>query len=184
MDAFPVRQGCAAPLFRRIRPANQTKDIPMGLRHHISENLKTAMKTGDRRQVSTLRLIAAAIKDRDIQARTSGPDAGVSDAQIVEVLAKMVKQRQESLEIYEKAGREDLARQEREEIAIIQSYMPKQLSEEEMRSAVAEAIKESGATSVKDMGKVMGALKTRYAGQMDFAKAGAVVKTLIGGASA
>src|SRR5213595_2130581 len=102
----------------------------MGLREQINDGLKVAMKAGDKRQVSTLRLIAAAIKDRDIQGRTAGPDAGVGDAQIVEVLAKMVKQRQESLEIYEKAGREDLARQEREEIAIIQGYMPKQLSDE------------------------------------------------------
>jgi len=156
----------------------------MGLRNQINESLKSAMKAGDKRRVSTLRLIAAAIKDRDIEGRTSGPDAGVSDAQIMEVLAKMVKQRQESVEIYDKAGREDLARQEREEIAIIQEYMPKQLTDEDIKAAVAAVIRDVGATSVKDMGKVMGALKSRYAGQMDFAKAGAVVKALIGGASA
>ena len=154
----------------------------MGLRNQINESLKSAMKAGDKRRVSTLRLIAAAIKDRDIEGRTSGPDAGVSDAQIMEVLAKMVKQRQESVEIYDKAGREDLARQEREEIAIIQEYMPKQLTDEDIKAAVAAVIRDVGATSVKDMGKVMGALKSRYAGQMDFAKAGAVVKALIGGA--
>jgi uncharacterized protein YqeY len=152
----------------------------MGLRDQINDSLKEAMKTGDKRRVSTLRLINSAIKDRDIQNRTQGPDAGVSDTQIVEVLAKMVKQRQESLEIYEKAGRDELAAQEREEIRIIQSYMPKQLSEEEVKSVIAAVIKEVGATSVKDMGKVMGALKAKYSGQMDFAKAGAVIKGLLG----
>jgi uncharacterized protein YqeY len=152
----------------------------MGLRDKINDGLKGAMKSGDKRRVSTLRLINSAIKDRDIQNRTQGPDAGVSDAQIVEVLARMVKQRQESLEIYEKAGRDELATQEREEIRIIQGYMPKQLSEEEVKSVIAAAIKEVGATSVKDMGKVMGALKAGYSGQMDFAKAGAVIKRLLG----
>lgn len=152
----------------------------MGLREEINENLKGAMKAGDKRRVSTLRLVGAAIKDRDIQGRTQGPDAGVGDAQIVEVLAKMVKQRQESLEIYEKAGRDDLAQQEREEIAIIQGFMPKRLSEDEVKSAVAAAIKEVGATSIKDMGKVMAALKSRHAGQMDFGKTGALVKAMLG----
>ena len=140
----------------------------------INDSLKTAMKAGDKRRVSTLRLINSAIKDRDIQNRTAGPDAGVGDAQIVEVLAKMVKQRQESLDIYEKAGRDELADQEREEIAIIQGFMPKQLSDEEVKSVIAAVIKDAGATSVKDMGKVMAAcLKAKYSGQMDFAKAGA-----------
>jgi len=152
----------------------------MGLRDQINDSLKEAMKSGDKRRVSTLRLVNSAIKDRDIQNRTSGPDAGVSDAQIVEVLAKMVKQRQESLEIYEKAGRDELATQEREEIQIIQGYMPKQLSDEEVKSVIAAVIKDVGATSVKDMGKVMGALKAKYSGQMDFAKAGAVIKGLLG----
>ena len=154
----------------------------MGLREQINDGLKTAMKAGDKRRVSTLRLISAAIKDRDIQARTAGPDAGVGDPQILEVLAKMVKQRQESLEIYDKAGRVDLAQQEREEIQIIETYMPKQLSDEQMRSAVRAVIEDVGATSIKDMGKVMGALKARHSGQMDFAKAGAMVKGLLGSA--
>ena len=148
----------------------------MGLRDQINDSLKEAMKSGDKRRVSTLRLVNSAIKDRDIQNRTSGPDAGVNDAQIVEVLAKMVKQRQESLEIYEKAGRDELATQEREEIQIIQGYMPKQLSDEEVKSVIAAVINDVGATSVKDMGKVMGALKERYAGQMDFGKASGQVK--------
>lgn len=152
----------------------------MGLRDQINDSLKEAMKSGDKRRVSTLRLVNSAIKDRDIQNRTSGPDAGVTDAQIVEVLAKMVKQRQESLEIYEKAGRDELATQEREEIQIIQGYMPKQLSDEEVKSVIAAVIKDVGAATVKDMGKVMGALKAKYSGQMDFAKAGAVIKGLLG----
>lgn len=152
----------------------------MGLRDEINNSLKEAMKSGDKRRVSTLRLVNSAIKDRDILNRTAGPDAGVTDAQIVEVLVKMVKQRQESLDIYEKAGRDELATQEREEIAIIQSYMPKQLSDEEVKSVIAAVIKETGATSVKDMGKVMGALKAKYSGQIDFAKAGAEIKGLLG----
>ena len=151
----------------------------MGLRNTINDDLKTAMKAGDKRRVSTLRLVSAAIKDRDIQGRTTGRDAGIGDPQIVELLAKMVKQRQESLDIYEKAKRDDLAQQEREEIAIIQGYMPKQLSDEEVKSVIAAVIKETGATSVKDMGKVMAALKAGYSGQIDFAKAGAMVKTML-----
>lgn len=151
----------------------------MGLRDSIAERLKAAMKEGDKRRVSTLRLMAAAIKDRDIAARTGGPDSGVGDPQIVEVLSKMVKQRQESLEIYDKAGRDDLATQEREEIAIIQGFMPKQLTDAEVMDAVRAAVAETGAQSVKDMGKVMAALRSRHAGQMDFAKAGAAVKTAL-----
>jgi uncharacterized protein len=107
-------------------------------------------------------------------------DAGVNDPQIVEVMAKMVKTRQESLEIYEKAGRDELATQEREEIAIIQSYMPKQLSDDEVKAAIAQVIKDTGASSIKDMGKVMGALKAQYSGQIDFGKAGGVIKGLLG----
>jgi uncharacterized protein YqeY len=151
-----------------------------GLRTKISDELKAAMKGGDKLRVSTLRLIGAAIKDRDIQNRTAGPDSGVNDAQIVEVMAKMVKQRQESVAMYEQGGRPELAQQERAEIDIIQSFMPKQLSEAEVKSIVAAVIQETGAQSVKDMGKVMAALKAKYAGQMDLAKAGAVVKGLLG----
>jgi uncharacterized protein YqeY len=151
----------------------------MALREEINTALKEAMKSGDKLRVSTLRLMNAAIKERDIQGRTAGPDAGVSDQQILEVFAKMVKQRQESLAAYEQAGREDLARQERGEIAIIQGFMPQQLSDEEMRAAIAAVVKETGAQGMKDMGKVMGALKQRFTGRMDFAKAGAVVKSLL-----
>jgi uncharacterized protein YqeY len=151
-----------------------------GLRTKISDELKAAMKGGDKLRVSTLRLVASAIKDRDIQNRTAGPDSGVNDAQIVEVMAKMVKQRQESVAMYEQGGRPELAQQERSEIDIIQSFMPKQLSEAEVKSVVAAVIQETGAQSVKDMGKVMAGLKAKYAGQMDMAKAGAVVKSLLG----
>jgi uncharacterized protein YqeY len=151
-----------------------------GLRTKISDELKTAMKAGDKLRVSTLRLVASAIKDRDIQNRTAGPDSGVNDAQIVEVMAKMVKQRQESVAMYEQGGRPELAQQERSEIDIIQSFMPKQLSDAEVKSVIAAIIQETGAQSVKDMGKVMAGLKAKYAGQMDMAKAGAVVKGLLG----
>jgi uncharacterized protein len=143
----------------------------MALREDINNALKDAMKSGDKLKVSTLRLMNAAIKERDIQNRTAGPDAGVGDPQILEVLAKMVKQRQESLTAYEQAGRE---------IEIVQSFMPKQLSEEEMRAEIAKAVKETGAQGMKDMGKVMGVLKQRFTGRMDFAKAGPVVKSLLG----
>jgi uncharacterized protein YqeY len=152
----------------------------MTLRDDINEALKGAMKSGDKLKVSALRLMNAAIKERDIQGRTAGRDAGVSDQQLLEVFAKMIKQRQESLATYEQAGREDLARQERGEIEVIQSFMPKQLSEDEMKSAIATVMAETAAQGMKDMGKVMAALKERYAGRMDFGKAGGVVKSLLG----
>jgi hypothetical protein len=151
----------------------------MPLREQINQALKEAMKSGDKLKVSALRLMNAAIKERDIQNRTAGPDAGVGDQQILEVFAKMVKQRQESLATYEQAGRDDLAAQERGEIEIIQSFMPKQLSDDEMKAEIVRVIAETGAQGVKDMGKVMGALKQRHAGRMDFAKAGGIVKSLL-----
>ena len=152
----------------------------MPLREDINNALKEAMKSGDKLKVSTFRLMNAAIKERDIQGRTAGRDQGVSDDQILEVFVKMVKQRQESLATYEQAGREDLAAQERGEIAIIQSFMPKPLSEDEMKSEIQKTIKDTGAQGMKDMGKVMGALKQRYAGRMDMGKAGTIVKSLLG----
>jgi uncharacterized protein YqeY len=151
----------------------------MGLRENINGALKAAMKSGDKLKVSALRLMNAAIKERDIQGRTAGRDQGVSDDQILEVFAKMVKQRQESLATYEQAGREDLAAQERGEIAIIQGFMPKQLTDDEMKAEIGKTIKDTGAQGMKDMGKVMGALKQRYAGRMDMSKAGAIVKSLL-----
>ena len=145
------------------------------MRETISAALKHATKAQDKRRISTLRLISAAIKDRDIAARTAGKDQA-TDAELLELLAKMIKQREESEKIYRDAGRAELARQEAEEIAIIREFLPKQLPEADTQKAIADAIAEAGATSVRDMGKVMAALKARYAGQMDFGKVSALVK--------
>jgi hypothetical protein len=149
------------------------------LRDDINNALKAAMKAQDQRKVSTLRMVNSTIKNADIEARTSGKTLG--DDELNAVLAKMIKQRQESVELYDKGGRADLAGQEREEIAIISSFMPQQLTEDEIKAAVAEVVKETGAASVKDMGRVMAALKARYTGKMDFAKAGGLVKGQLGG---
>jgi len=151
----------------------------MALRDRFNEQMKEAMKAKDTRRLSTVRMIMAAVKDRDIAARTEDSREGVSDDDILALLAKMIKQREESATTYDAGNRPELASAEREEIAIIREFMPKQLSEEETREAVQDAITETGAASVKDMGKVMAALKARYSGQMDFAKAGAVVKELL-----
>jgi uncharacterized protein YqeY len=133
------------------------------------------MKARDQRRVSTLRLVNAALKDRDIAARGEGKPA-LADEDILGLLQKLTKQRQESLEIYEKAGRTDLATQEREEIEVIAGFMPKAMSEAEADAAIAAAIKETGAAGMKDMGKVMALLRERHAGKLDIAKASAVVK--------
>jgi len=149
------------------------------MRETINAALRQATKAQDKRRISTLRLISAAIKDRDIAARGQGTGQA-TDAELLDLLAKMIKQREESQRIYADAGRAELAQQEAEEIVIICEYLPKQLSDAEMQKAVADAIAESGASSIRDMGKVMGALKSKYAGQMDFGKAGAVVKAKLG----
>lgn len=151
-----------------------------GLRDQIMQAMKDAMKAGDKPRLSTVRLMQSAIKDKDIASRTDGRNDGVSDAEILEVFTKMVKQRRESAELYEKGGRADLVAQERGEIAVIEEFMPQQLGDAETKAAVEAIVKELGATSIKDMGKVMAALKTQYAGQMDFGKAGGVVKGLLG----
>ncbi|MGC1779759.1 MAG: GatB/YqeY domain-containing protein [Xanthobacteraceae bacterium] len=148
------------------------------LRDDINSALKVAMKSGQARRVSTLRLINAGILARE----TSGPERlSLSDSEIVDVMQKMVKQRQESLDIYQKAGRNELADQEREEITIISAYLPKQMSDLEAASAISGLIKEIEAATLKDMGRTMAALKQRFAGRMDFGKAGAQVKKLLGG---
>jgi uncharacterized protein YqeY len=147
------------------------------MRDRFNAMLKDAMKAGDKRRVSTVRMITAALKDRDIEARGQGKT--VSDDDILAMLQKLVKSRQESAEIYEKAGRTDLSTQEREEIAIISEFLPKQMSEEEVKAAIAAAMTETGAAGMKDMGKVVGALKAKYTGQMDFAKASALVKAAL-----
>lgn len=149
------------------------------MRDRITAALKEATKAQDKRRISTLRLVAAAIKDRDIAARGAGKEKA-TDAELLELLAKMIKQREESEKIYRDAGRGELAQQEAEEIVIIREYLPQQLSNAETEKAIAEAIAEAGATSIKDMGKVMAALKARYAGQIDFGKAGALVKAKLG----
>lgn len=153
----------------------------MSLRDQINADLKDAMKAGNKRKVSTLRLMNSAIKEKDINSRTEGHASALTpDPGLIDLFAKMVKQRQESIAIYEQGGRPELAQQEREEMEIIQGYMPKQLSDDEAKAAVAAAIKAVGAASVKDMGKVMAELKAKYAGQMDMAKAGGIVKSLLG----
>ncbi len=146
------------------------------MRETITAALHVAVKARDALRVSTLRLISAAIKDRDIAARTAGKGE-TSDAELLELLAKMIKQREESQTIYAVAGRTELAKQEGDEVAIIREFLPKQLSDDDMTKAINAAITESGATSIRDMGKVMAALKSAYAGQMNFGKASVLVKT-------
>ena len=148
------------------------------MRDKFNEALKTAMKAGDKRQVSTLRLILSALKDRDIEARGLGKER-TSDDEILQLLQKMIKQRNDSIEAFDKAGRVDLATLEREEKAIIEAYLPQQMSADETRAAAKAAVAAVGAASVKDMGKVMAELKGKYAGRMDFAKVNAVVKELL-----
>jgi uncharacterized protein YqeY len=148
------------------------------MRDKINADLKEAMKAGDKARVGTLRLINAAIKSADIDARPAGKDK-IADADILGVLAKMLKQRRDSIEQFQAGGRQDLADKEAAEIEVIEGYMPQQMSEGEAKMAIAVAIKEVGAVGPKDMGKVMAALKGRYAGQMDFGKASCLVKELL-----
>ena len=150
------------------------------LRNELNDQLKAAMRSKNDRAVATLRLILAALKDRDIAMRGKGEADGLSDDQILELLQKMVRQRHDSIEMYEKAGRDELAQQEREEIEIIERFLPKPLNEQETAGAVDEAISEIGAESIKDMGKVMGTLKERYPGRMDFSRASQLVKERLG----
>ena len=152
----------------------------MDMRTTISTALKEAMKAKDADRLSTLRLINAAIKDRDIAARTEGEEAQVSDDMVLAILGKMVKQRQESARAYEEGGRLELAEKEMNEIRIIEEYLPRQLDDAETDAAVVAAIAEVEATSIRDMGKVMAALKGKYTGQMDFGKVGPMVKAKLG----
>jgi len=149
------------------------------MRDKLKEDLKIAMKAGERQKVDALRLINAALKDKDIEARVSG--GAVSDTDVLAVLQKMIKSRQESLEIYQKNNRPDLAEKEQSEINVITSYLPEQLSEAEVAEAIKAAVTETGAASIKDMGKVLAVLKGKYAGRMDFGKASAAVKAALGG---
>lgn len=147
------------------------------MREQITDMVKTAMKAGDKRRVATLRMVQAALKDKDIEARSSGKE--VSDADVLALLQKMTKSRQESADIYAKAGRDELAAQEREEIAIISELLPRQMDEEAVEAAITDAISQTGALSMKDMGKVIGVLKAKHAGQMDFGKASGKVKAAL-----
>lgn len=146
------------------------------LRERFSTDLKEAIKARDAQRVSTLRLITAAIKDRDIASRTQDNSDGVSDADILGILAKLIKQRQDSAKAYEEGGRLDLAEQELDEIKIILDYLPRQMTEDEVRQAIAKAIADTSAASIRDMGKVMAELKSRHTGRMDFAQASVAIK--------
>ena len=145
------------------------------LRDDINNNLKDAMKARDERRVSTLRMVNAAIKNADIEARGLGKDA-LPDEALLSIMQKMIKQRQESVELYDKGGRPELAAGERAEIEIISAYLPKQMDEAAVAAAIDAAVKETGAAGMKDMGKVIGVLRERHAGQMDFGKASGLVK--------
>lgn len=153
------------------------------LRNKFNEALKEYMREKNNVGVSTVRLILAALKDRDISARSKGNTDGVDEKEILSMLQTMVKQRTESIAMYKKAGRDDLADRESREVEVIQTFLPKQLSEDEVRSAVDTIIVETGAAGLKDMGRIMAELKSRYAGQMDFARASAIVKDKLAGAA-
>lgn len=150
------------------------------IRSQLNEALKAAMKDRDSVATSTLRLILAALKDRDIAARGRGNTEGIDDTEILSLLQTMIKQRRESITLYEQGGRLDLAEQEGEEIAVIEKFLPRQMSEEETRQAVDAVIAEIGAAGIKDMGRTMTELRSRYAGRMDFGKASGLVKATLG----
>ncbi len=153
----------------------------MSIRDKLTADMKDAMKAGDKRKLGTIRLMNAAIKDKDIFARTEGHDSEkLPDSALMDLFAKMVKQRQDSIAAFDAGGRTELAQNEREEMAIIQSYMPRQMSDDEAKAAISGIITAVGATSVKDMGKVMAELKVKFSGQMDMGKAGGLVKALLG----
>ena len=150
------------------------------LRERFTVDLKDAMKAGEKAKVSTIRLITSALKDKDIEARGLGKPETTPD-ELLALLQKMIKQRQESIAIYDANGRPELAAGERAEIEVINGYMPKQMSEDEVKAAIATAVTESRAESVKDMGKVIAILRANYAGQMDFGKASGLVKAALAG---
>ena len=156
-------------------------EAQMKLRDSIVESTKDAMRSKDSLRVSTLRLVSAAIKDRDIAARSEDRCDGIEEAEILSLLSKMVKQREESAKTYEDNGRPELAERERNEIEIVREFMPKALSEDEMKTAIASIVEDTGATCLKDMGKIMGRLKSEFAGRLDMGKAGAIVKGHLGG---
>ena len=150
------------------------------LRDDINNAVKEAMKAKEERKLSTLRMVNSTIKNADIEARGQGKPQ-LSDAELLGVLQKMIKQRQEAIELYDKGGRAELAAQEREEIAVISAYLPRQMSEDDVKAAISAAIAETNAAEMKDMGKVIGVLKAKYTGQMDFSKASSLVKAALTG---
>jgi uncharacterized protein len=150
------------------------------LRDEFTERMKTALRAKDTRTLSTVRLIMAALKDRDIAARSDGDKPQIPDLDIQRMLQGMIKQRRESIELYQKGNRPELAQQEGEEIAVIESFLPQQMDDAAIEAAAKAAIAESGAAGIKDMGKVMGGLRERHAGVLDMAKAGAAVRRLLG----
>ena len=152
----------------------------MDKRSEITAAMKDAMRNKNQTALSTIRLISAAMKDRDIAARSQGKGEGIDDAEILSMLQSMIKQRQESAKTYCDAGREELAEREEAEIEVIKTFLPQQLSEDEVNAAIDKIIEDTGADSIKDMGKVMGVLKAKYAGQVDMSKAGALVKEKLG----
>lgn len=152
----------------------------MAIRDEISDGLKAAMKSKDTARLATLRLISAAIKDKDIDKRSEGSDEGVTGDDVLAILSKMVKQRRESARAYEEGGRLDLAEREQSEIGVIEEFLPRKLNEAEVAEAIEKAIAESDASSIRDMGKVIGRLKAQYNGQMDFGRVGLLVKSQLG----
>lgn len=152
------------------------------MRERLTQAMKDAMRAKDQKRLTTIRLVLSAIKDHDLGIKPVGGKTGepAGDAEITQIMARMVKQRRDSIEAYEKAARPELAQIEKDEITLIEEFLPKQLGEAETRAAVAAAIKEAGAASIKDMGKAMAILKQRYAGQLDFGKASALVKEMLG----
>ena len=183
VEAYQTLARASAGLPGSIRSVNVNAfvftPIPLGeavLRQRLNDAYKVAMKARDARGVSTMRMVLAQLKDRDIAARPGGNSTGIAEPEIVDMLHKMVKQRQESIVLYKQGNRPELVKQEEEEIAVIERFMPKQLSEAEAAAAIDGVLAETKAASVKDMGKVMTMLKERYAGRLDIAKAGALVK--------
>jgi uncharacterized protein len=177
--AGPREQPLDRPDLRApFRAVNAARFQENAMRERLTEAMKAAMKAGEKRRLATVRMIQAALKDKDIEARGAGRGQA-SDEEILGLLQKMIKQRQESIAIYEGAGRTELAEQEREEAEIIQGFLPQQLDEGETRAAIEAAIAETGAASMKDMGKVVGSLRANYAGRMDFGKASTIVKELL-----
>lgn len=145
------------------------------LRQQLNTAMKEAMKAGDKTRLATVRLILANLKQKDIDGRVDRPE-GLTDTEILQLLQTMIKQRRESISIFEKAGRDDLATKEKDEVQVIETFLPRQMSDADMKTAIEKLISETGATSPKDMGKLMGALKDQYAGQMDFGKASQIIK--------